>query len=139
MNHGPYSPYNAISGQLIGQTFSTNLEDDDAAAKFAAQNTPAGCAMYAGAIPDPASQMIDVASGELIARGACPITSAVAAHVVTLSGVPAGAAYVITGDATLSGTADASGTLALTFGAAGTYSVLIPCFPLLDYLGSFTL
>jgi hypothetical protein len=58
---------------------------------------------------------------------------------VTLSGVPSGAAYTIGGDATLSGVCDASGTLALTFGAAGTYSGSIPCFPLLDYLGSFTL
>jgi hypothetical protein len=45
----------------------------------------------------------------------------------------------ITGDAILSGTADATGTLALSFGAPGTYSVAIPCFPLLDYAASFTL
>ena len=74
------------------------------------------------------------------AEGAgCPITASVAARVVTLSGVPSGAAYSISGDATLSGVCDASGTLALTFGAPGSYQVAVACFPLLDYSASFTL
>jgi hypothetical protein len=124
---------------LTGQTFSTNLSDPAAAAAFAANNTPAGCAMYAGDVPNPSTQMVDVASGELIARGACPVTSSVAARVVTLSGVPSGAAYTISGDSDFSGTGDASGTLAATFGAPGNYVIAIPCFPALDYAGSFTL
>jgi hypothetical protein len=135
----PFNAYDAITGQLVGQTFSHNVADETVAAALVIANTPAGCAMYEGPVPDRSAQRIDIASGLPVARGACPITAVAAARVVTLSGVPSGAAYAISGDATLSGTCDASGTLALTFGAAGTYGVAIPCFPLLDYLGSFTL
>jgi hypothetical protein len=135
----PFNAYDAITGQLVGQTFSHNVADSTFAAALVLANTPAGCAMYEGPVPDRSAQRIDIASGLPVGRGACPITAAVAARVVTLSGVPAGAAYTLSGDAALSGTCDASGTLALTFGAAGTYTVTIACFPLLDYSGSFTL
>jgi hypothetical protein len=101
-------------------------------------NIPANCIPIPGAF-NAITQRFDIPSGAIVARSPCPITSAVAARVVTLSGVPAGAAYTIAGDATLSGTVDASGTLALSFGAAGSYAVTVACFPLLDYLGSFTL
>jgi hypothetical protein len=133
-----YNLYDATSGKFSGAHYNSNEADPDLLAAFLALNTPTGLAMFAGAA-DPVAQRFDIPSGEVVARDPCPITSAVAAHVVTLSGVPSGAAFTIAGDATLSGTADATGTLALTFGAAGTYSVSIPCFPLLDYLGSFTL
>jgi hypothetical protein len=101
-------------------------------------NIPANAVPILGAF-NALAQRFDIPNQAIVARGACPITSSVAARVVTLSGVPAGAAYTISGDAALSGTADATGALALTFGAPGTYLVSILCFPLLDYLGSFTL
>jgi len=101
-------------------------------------NAPSNGVPIAGAF-NASTQRFNTSSKTVVLRGACPITSAVAARVVTLSGVPAGAAYAISGDATLSGVCDASGTLALTFGAPGSYAVSIPCFPFLDYVGSFTL
>ena len=135
----PFNAYDAITGQLVGQTFSHNVADETVAAALVIANTPAGCAMYEGPVPDRSAQRIDITSGLPVARGACPITSSIAARVVTLSGVPSDAAYTISGDAALSGTCDESGTLALTFGGPGNYAVAIPCFPLLDYSGSFTL
>jgi environmental stress-induced protein Ves len=101
-------------------------------------NTPANCTPIRGDF-NAMTQRFDIPSQAIVLRSACAITSAVAARVVTLSGVPAGAAFTIAGDASLSGAADASGTLALTFGAAGTYTVAVACFPALDYSGSFTL
>jgi len=53
--------------------------------------------------------------------------------------VPSGAAYVVGGDSALVGNCDDSGELALGFGAPGTYSVDLPCFPMVDYSASFTL
>lgn len=126
-----HSFYDAATGMLAPYV----LACPDEAVQL---NTPAGHIAIDGAY-SAASQIFDIPSGAVIARGATPITAAIAARAVTLSGVPSGAAFAISGDATLAGNADATGTLALTFGAAGTYAVAIPCFPLLDYLGSFTL
>ena len=79
-----------------------------------------------------------VLAGAVVSRPACPISAAVVGRVVTLTGVPVGAAYAITGDAELDGVAD-DATLALTFGAAGTYSLFVDCFPAQDFTQGFTL
>jgi hypothetical protein len=129
--------YDSSTGQLHPNAIVINAPPEDQALT-AQRNCPTGYKVLEG-IVDPLSQYVDVASGTVLARGACPITSAVAARVVTLSGVPSGAPFTIAGNASLTGTADSSGTLTLTFGAAGTYAVSIACPPLLDYFGSFTL
>jgi hypothetical protein len=134
-----YNLYDATSGQFSGAHFDSNEANPDVFAAFLAMNTPTGFATYVGGAADPIAQRFDIPTQTIVSRGACPITAAVVARVVTLSGVPSDAAYTISGDAALSGTCDESGTLALAFGAAGNYAVAIPCFPLLDYLGSFTL
>jgi hypothetical protein len=126
-----WSFFDPVTGAFAGRTYTGN---DD----YLAMNTPAGLSAIAGDYDHLACQ-VDLATLTVVTRAACPITSAVAARVVTLSGVPSGASFTIAGNASLTGTADSSGTLTLTFGAAGTYTVSIPCSPLLDYFGSFTL
>lgn len=127
-----YSFYDASTGKFTGVRYGTSNADE------LALNLPAGQGATPGNI-DHNTMRFDVPTSAVVARGPAPISASVAGLVVTLAGVPSDAAYTITGDAALTGAADASGALVLTFGAPGTYVLDVACFPLLDYQGSFTL
>jgi hypothetical protein len=73
-------------------------------------------------------------------RPACPVSATHSGLTINLTGVPLGAAITVTGAAIYSVTNDdASGAVALVFGAAGTYDVAVDCFPALDYAQEFVL
>lgn len=79
-----------------------------------------------------------VSGGVITPRAACPVSGSASGRVVTLTGVPIGATVTVTGAASLTETSTDT-TVALTFGAAGTYLIAVGCFPAIDYSGSFTL
>jgi hypothetical protein len=64
--NGPYHLYDTSTGLFAGQSFHTNDADPVSAAAFARSNTPAGHAVYEGAVADHQSQRVDIESGKLV-------------------------------------------------------------------------
>jgi len=108
---------------------------EDGGASMAAQAQAGQTALAVSAIPNPATQY--VVDSQIVARPDCPVTASVAGRVVTLTGVPVGAPWSISGTG-LSGIADGN-TLVVTFEAPGVYTILVGCFPAIDFQQEFTI
>ena len=131
-----YAVHDVTTGRILYVGAAARDDSEDAGSSMAEQ---AGAGQAAIALADfPDASINYVLAGALTPRPACPISTATVGRVVTLSGVPVGAAYRITGAAKLSGVA-ADSTPAFTFGAAGTYIIAVDCFPAQDYSQQVTL
>lgn len=79
-----------------------------------------------------------VTGGVIAARPACPISASLAARVVTLTGVPIGTLWIVSGaNGLTSGTTDAA-TMTFTFTGPGTFKLFVDCFPAQDFNQEFT-
>jgi hypothetical protein len=78
-----------------------------------------------------------VSGGTVLARPACPVSASLAARVVTLTGVPIGAPWVVSGPGRASGTTDAA-TMVFSFTGPGTFALFVDCFPAQDFNQEFT-
>ncbi len=148
-----WSVYDFATGRLKGLQFQGTFgsaraavaESDltpaipvsDPANDFILAHLKPGEAALEGRI-DPVTKYI--VAGVVTDRAACPVSAVVAALVVTLSGVPVGAAIAVRGTASADVVNDdVSGSVELTMPSVGNYTVTVGCWPALDFEQVFTL
>jgi hypothetical protein len=129
--------YDLTTGMFVGQSMSYP-EEHPGITETVAGSTPVGFGAVMRDKLNWRAQRVDLITGDVVARAATPVAASVSGLTVTLTGVPVGVEYEISGDALQHGITDDI-TMAFTFSVPGTYKIEVPCFPELDYAQEFVL